>query len=211
MLCELTKIILSFAVVAFLLTGCEKQPKNLAPPPIDPAAASKAAVEMFDSDGNGVIDKAELTKSPGLKAAVKTTDLDNDGGLSAEEIEKRLKIFVDSGTTIRNFQVRLLHNGNEPHGLAVKAVPEPFLADYIESGTDETNLAGVASPAIDFTDPEIAAQGYAGLRLGMYRLEVTQPDEAKKPVPKKYNEKTTLGFEVGLDHHAPMPVMKLSY
>ena len=203
---------LVFLVVAgCCLIGCAKQPKNLTPPPIDPVAASKAALEMFDTDGSGVIDKTELSQSPGLMAAVKTTDLDDDGGLSAEEIEKRLKIFVESGTTIRNFAVRLVHNGSEPHGLEVKAIPEPFLAEYIEPASDETNRAGVASPAIDFTDPEIAAQGYAGLRLGMYRLEVTQPDTSKKPVPKKYNEKTTMGFEVGLDHHAPMPVMKLSY
>ena len=166
---------------------------------------------MFDADGNGIIDKTELQKSPGLKAAVKTTDLDNDGGLTAEEIEKRLQIFVDSNTSIRNFQIGFMHNGEEPRGLEVKAVPEPFLAPYLEPASDFTNTAGVASPSIEFEDPEIAAQGYAGLRLGMYRVEVTQPDTSKKPVPKKYNENTTLGFEVGLDHHAPMPMMKLSY
>ena len=203
------RAILLLALVPLL--GCTKQPKNLTPPPIDPVAASQAAMELFDTDGNGIIDKSEITSSPGLKAAVKTSDLDDDGGLSADEIQKRLQIFVDSQTAIRNFQVGFLHNGNEPRGLEVKVIPEPFLAEYIEPGADFTNTAGVASPAIDFEDPELAAQGYAGLRLGMYRVEVTQPDASKKQVPKKYNEKTTLGFEVGLDHHAPLPMMKLSY
>lgn len=199
-----------FAILVFAL-GCQKQPKNLTPPPLDPVAASKAAIEQFDADGNGIVDKSELTKAPGLKAAVRMSDLDKDGGLSEEEIYKRLQVFVDSKTSIRNFQVRILHNGNEERGLEVKAVPESFLAEYVEHASDFTNGAGVASPSIDFADPEIASQGYAGLRLGWYRVEVTQPDESKKPVPKKYNEDSILGFEVGLDHHAPMPVMKLTY
>lgn len=205
------------SILIFVITivacglGCGKQPKNLTPPPLDPVAASQSAMEMFDANSDGVIDKSELTKSPGLKAAVKTSDLDNDGGLSAEEIQKRLQIYVDSKTSIRNFQVGFLHNGNEPRGLAVKVIPEPFLEKYIEPATDSTNIAGVASPSIDFKDPEIAAQGYAGMRLGMYRVQVTEPDPSRKQIPKKYNENTTLGFEVGLDHHAPLPVMKLSY
>lgn len=193
------------------IAGCGQQPKNLSPPPLDPVAATESAMELFDTDGNGIIDKTEITKSPGLKAAVKTSDLDNDGGLSADEIQKRLQIYVDSNTSIRNFQVGFLHNGNEPRGLEVKVIPEPFLAKYIEPGSDFTNTAGVASPSIDFADPDIAAQGYAGIRLGMYRVQVTQPDSKKKPIPKKYNENTTLGFEVGLDHHAPLPIMKLKY
>ena len=199
-------------LVALAVTvGCQKQPKNLTPPPLDPVAATKAAMEQFDADANGVIDKSELTKAPGLKAAVRMSDLDKDGALSEEEIRKRLQVFVDSQTSIRNFQVRILHNGNEERGLEVKAIPEPFLAEYVEPASDFTTGAGVASPSIDFKDPEIASQGYAGLRLGWYRVEVTQPDESKKPVPKKYNENSILGFEVGLDHHAPLPTMKLSY
>ena len=204
-------LFLGFGLALVANFGCTKQPKNLTPPPLDPIEASQAAVELFDADGNGVIDKSELTKSPGLKAAVKTSDLDNDGGLTAKEIQKRLEIFVDSNTSIRNFQVGFLHNGGEPRGLEITVVPEPFLEKYVEPASDFTNTAGVASPSIDFQDPEIAAQGYAGLRLGMYRVKVTQPDASKKSVPKKYNENTTLGFEVGLDHHAPMPVFKLSY
>ena len=198
-------------IVWVSLLGCLKQPKNLTPPPLDPVAASESALELFDADGNGIIDQTELLKSPGLKAAVRTTDLDNDGGLSAEEIQKRLQVFVDSNTSIRNFQIGILCNGEELRGLEVKAIPEPFLSDYIEAASDFTNSAGVASPSIEFSDPAIASQGYAGLRLGMYRVEVTQPDASKQQVPKKYNENTSLGFEVGLDHHAPMPVMKLSY
>ena len=168
-------------------------------------------MDLFDTDRNGVIDKSELVASPGLKAALRTTDLDQDGGLSLAEIEKRLQLFVDSGTSIRNFQIGMERGGEGIRDLNVKVVPEPFLAEYVEPASGFTNTAGVVAPGIDFADPEIAAQGYSGLRLGMYRVEVTQPDSSKKPIPKKYNSETTLGVEVGLDHHAPLPVFKLKY
>lgn len=191
--------------------GCSRAPKNLSPPPLDPEAAATKAMELFDSDANGTIDSAELKESPGLRAALRTTDSDGDGSLSKEEIQERLQVFVDSQTAIRNFQIGFERNGTEPRGLDVTVVPEPFLEEYVEPGVGVTNTAGVVTPGIEFKDPELAEQGYGGLRLGMYRVQVTQPDASKKPIPSRYNKETTLGVEVGLDHHAPLPVLKLSY
>lgn len=198
-------------VLSCLAVGCQRAPKNLSPPPLDPTAAAKQAVELFDTDKDGIINSAELDSSPGLKAAVRTTDSDGDGGLSETEIRDRLELYVESKTAIRNFQIGLERGGVGLRDLDVVVVPEPFLADYVEPARGITNIAGVVAPGIDFTDPDIAAQGYSGLRLGMYRVEVTQPDPAKKQIPAKYNEDTVLGVEVGLDHHSPLPVLKLSY
>ena len=201
--------LLSFSILCCLFLGCSRQPKNVGPPPLDPVAAAQKAMELFDADSDGRIDSSELTSSPGLKAAVKTTDSDRDGALSQQEIQDRLQVFVDSGTALRSFQIELRRGSTEAKNLAVTAVPEPFLEEYLEPAIGETNIAGVATPNIQFTDPEIVAQGYGGMRLGMYRLKIESLDG--KSMPKKYNEDTKLGFEVGLDHHAPLPSFRLSY
>lgn len=198
-----------FVLLICLTIGCSRAPKNLSPPPLDPVAAAAKAMELFDANSDGSIDKTELAESPGLKAAMKTTDSDRDGALSQQEIQERLEVFVASGTAIRSYQIELRHGSADAKNLQIVAVPEPFLSEYIEPAVGETNVAGVVTPNIEFTDPEIVAQGYGGMRLGMYRLEVTSLDG--KTIPKKYNENSTLGVEVGLDHHAPLPSFRLSY
>lgn len=196
-------------ILLCLAIGCSQAPKNLSPPPLDPAAAAAKAMELFDTNSDGKIDKSELSSSPGLKAALKTTDSDRDGALTQQEIQDRLQVYVDSGTAIRSFQVELRRRGGEARNLQLTAVPEPFLEEYIEPATGETNVAGVVTPNIEFTDPEIRQQGYGGMRLGMYRLQVVSLDG--KTIPKKYNEDSDLGIEVGLDHHAPLPSFMISY
>jgi len=142
-------------------------------------------------------------------AAMDTTDGDRDGKLTQQEIQERLQIYVDSQTAIANFQIGFLRGNKEADDLEVTVVPEPFLQEYIEPAKGETNLAGVVTPCIEFSEPEIAAQGYGGLRLGMYRVQIKSLDG--DAIPKKYADETTLGVEVGLEHHAPLPTFKLSY
>lgn len=209
--CRVIRPVLFVWVGACLAYGCSRAPKNLSPPSIDPEQAATKAMEIFDTNADGLIDASELTASPGLTAALATTDGDRDGALSRQEIRDRLSVYVDSQTAIRNFQIGIEHRGSGIRDLEIRVVPEPFLADYIESAVGMTNSAGVATPGIEFKDPEIAKQGYGGLRLGMYRVEVRQPDSRKKQVPDKYNVDTQLGVEVGLDHHAPLPFFKLAY
>lgn len=196
-------------ILLCIAIGCSRAPKNLSPPPLDPDAAAAKAMELFDENSDGTLDRSELANSPGLKACLKTTDSDRDGSLTQQEIRDRLQVFVDSGTAIRSFQVELRRRGGEARNLKLTAVPEPFLQEYIEPATGETNVAGVVTPNIEFTDPEIRKQGYGGMRLGMYRLQIESLDG--KTIPAKYNEDTELGIEVGLDHHAPLPSFIINY
>ena len=51
-----------------------------------------------------------------------------------------------------------------------------------------------------------------GLPGGMYRVKVSKVDtEGKETIKAKFNTDTILGVEVGLDHHAEMPALNVSY
>lgn len=202
---------ISCAILVCCFSGCwQGQPKNLEPAPLDPISATRQAMEEFDSDQDGKIDRSELANSPGLKAAVPKADRNKDGVLSEEEISKRLQFFVDSQSALRNFQLTVTVNRKPHDGLEVTLYPESFLASTIEPAVGTTNHLGIAYPMIQFDDPEIVKQGISGVRPGMYRVAVSMLDaKGKETIPSKYNTETQLGVEVGLDDHALPPTLNV--
>lgn len=200
------------ALLVCFLAGCwQSQPKNLEPAPLDPVSAARQAMELFDSDKDGVIDRSELAECPGLKAALPKTDSDRDGKLTEAEIAARLKFFVDSQYALRNFHLTVTVNRQPVDGLSVMLRPEVFLTPAIEPAVGTTNHLGIVYPMIEFDDPEIVKQGIAGVRPGMYRVEVSRLDEnGEETIPARFNSETRLGVEVGLDSHAPPPSINIS-
>ena len=203
---------LLLSILVGCLAGCwQSQPKNLEPAPLDAAMAAKRAMEEFDSNQNGQIDRNELAQCPGLKAALPKTDSNRDGKLSEDEIAARLQFFVDSQSALRNFHLIVTLNRQPVDGLSVVLKPEAFLTPAIEPAVGTTNHLGIAYPMIEFEDPDIVKQGIAGVRPGMYRVEVSRLDgSGEETIPAKYNTETRLGVEVGLDDHAPTPKLNLS-
>ncbi len=192
--------------------GCwRSQPKNLEPAQLDPIAAAQSAMAEYDSDHDGKIRGSELSSCPGLKAATRKIDLDRDGVLSEDEIVARLQYFVDSQAALRNFPMLVTVNRQPVEGLSVTLQPETFLSPAIEPAVGTTNHLGMVYPMIEFDDPEIVKQGMAGVRPGMYRVEISKMDASgQESIPAKYNTDSNLGVEVGLDDHAPLPKLNIS-
>ena len=46
------------------IAGCTSQPSRVVPPSISPQQAAQAAMAEYDTNGDGVLDSAELEKSP---------------------------------------------------------------------------------------------------------------------------------------------------
>lgn len=199
-------------IVACCLAGCGSgQPGNLTPPALDPVAAAEQAVAEHDTNQDGRIGGKEFLNCPGLQAALKTTDGNRDGALTKDEIAARLQAYVDSQIPIQNFQLVVKVNGLPVEGLSVTLVPESFLTPAIETASGTCKRSGVVAPTIDFEDPELAKQKFAGVRLGMYRVKVSLTDaQGKETIQSKYNTNSILGVEVGLDYHADVPELNVA-
>ena len=197
------------AVIAFV--GCNRQPKNLEPAPLDAAFAASQAMETLDADQDGQIGKSELKASPGLQAALRKTDTNGDGALTEQEIAERLQHLVDSKAALRNFQLSITLNRQPAPGLSVTLIPEQFLTPAIEPAVGDTNHLGIAYPTVEFEDPAIVKQGIAGVRPGMYRVSVSKLNaDGKETIPSRYNTDTQLGVNVDMDDHAMPPTLNIS-
>jgi hypothetical protein len=179
--------------IGFALLGCILGCGRSVPPPIvpdlpDPLAAQRA-IELFDTNHDGLLDSKELEKCPGLKAAIKRVDSNGDGKISEQEIAGRIKSWADSGTGRALVNCRVLHKGKPLEGAKVVFVPEPFLGGALQNGSGTASKAGYAS----ISRPYEADIKVRGLSPGFYRVEITKDGEA---IPAKYNTQTTLGAEV---------------
>lgn len=175
------------AISALLSFGCSQQPARISPPEIDPHAAGALAIEMFDSDHNGILD-AELDQCPGLKAAASIID-PSQQGITAAAISARIQQW--QATQLGRIQIvcMVLRNGRPLEGAEVKFVPEPFLGENIESAIGITDQDGTAMPSIVDAQPP-------GIAPGLYRVEITKQG---LNIPARYNSDTTLGQEIAQD------------
>ncbi|MGA2031829.1 MAG: EF-hand domain-containing protein [Thermoguttaceae bacterium] len=196
------------AIVFCASFGCSAKSRSRAyPPAIDPNAAQKA-MELYDSDKDGFLDKAELEKVPGLKAAIEQVDTNHDGKISADEISARIESWKASRTARMPIRCVILHKGQPLVGATITFVPESFLGNELPTVSATTGLAGgtaINAPAKDGAPP-------IGLPPGFYRVQVTKSGEN---IPAKYNTATTLGQEVANDakglEPGKMPQFDLDY
>src|SRR6187397_2523524 len=74
---------------------------------VDPVVASKAAMEQYDKNGDGLLDETELKTCPALLRALHAYDESKDKKLSADEIGAQIKDMYEqaSGMTSLNCSV----------------------------------------------------------------------------------------------------------
>lgn len=195
----------SYRLLAYLLLvsltslfGCAKRPTAIPVLKLDPAEASREAMQLYDTDTSGAISKAEAAGCPGFLRSWQAIDKDGDGNLSQDELQQRFASWVDSPTRVVPLVCRVKLDGRPLAGAEIRFVPEPFMTAAVKEGTGVTSDKGTTMPNLQLDDAAEDLKNLSGVRLGMYRVQVTHPE---KKIPEKYNSKSILGYEVapGMD------------
>src|SRR6266700_5830089 len=134
-------VVLSSAVLilyCWACGGCSHQPPREDPPAIDPAAASQAAIELYDSNHDGALSGAELNQCPGIKSALSNYDA-GSGKVTAESIAARIRQWQESKIGTMGLNVIVTLDGQELDGATVTLDPEKFL------GPNLAKASGVSS------------------------------------------------------------------
>lgn len=185
---------------SLVVAGCGEAP--IKAPKIDAATSAQLAIEQYDEDQDGKISKAEAKKS--ALDPKKGWDSDGDGSISADEIQARLERYEALKAGIQTINCTVRYRGDFLPDAEVLFDPEEFLGGSVSSGegtTDGYGQAEITSPAIAAEDPTLR-----GIRCGLYKVRITHPDHK---VPKKYNDETTLFFELSPFDNTLMPTFDL--
>lgn len=172
------------------LIGCGG-PGRIAPPEWAPEEMADSAMSLNDLDGDGEIGKEELEKAPGLKAAVERdgeNSADTDGNGSLSRDEIRDRIKLFQDSEL----------GVQLFAVTIRLNKKPLGGATITLEPEEF-LSGTLKTATCVTRedgtgrPESPIADIMGVQPGMYRVKITHPD---KEIPAKYNEETTLGIDL---------------
>jgi hypothetical protein len=174
-----------------LVLGCgPARPARVVAPPLDVAAITAGLLAKGDANGNGRIEAAEFARVPALAEGLAILDTDGDKAISAAEITGWLDRVVASEVAVTSVPVAVKHKGKPIEGALVKFIPEPFMGSSCkpaEGTTDKHGQANITIPGAEFP----------GVTCGVYRVEISGTGNNGKPLPAKYNKKTTLGIAVG--------------
>lgn len=171
------------------LAGCSGQPSRISPPAINTAAGSQA-VQQYDANGNGAIDGAELNQAPALKLALPRIDVNHDGKITAEEIDRRIGEWRNSRVGRTSCAVKVHRNGQPLANASVTLTPEAFLGKDLAPSHGTTDAQGMAI---------MRASNGPGAPVGFYRVEVSKIVDGKETIPARFNEKSELGLELATD------------
>lgn len=179
-----------FVIVSLIssVVGCSQAPSRVQAPDWDPDGFADAVLAKLDANGDGSLDKAELSGAPGLAFGAKFIDSDKNQKLSREELIARFDLYRKMRLGVTSKQLRLSYNGRPLRDAKIELVPEFFLANVIETATGKTFDDGTVDPLVANLDP-------AGLRVGYYRVVVESPT-VKIPVKYGSPESTPLGVEI---------------
>jgi hypothetical protein len=190
------------AVALVAMIGCGGIDLNV----VDPAAASASAIEQYDKDGDGLLDKTELKECQALLKEFNVYDESGDEKLSAVEIEAQLKEMYRTGAGMTQVNCSVTLDGQPLSGATVKFVPEAFLGDKVPPAEGVTNSSGGASMGIAPEELPKELRRHSLMRVGIYRVEITHPT---KKIPPKYNTESQLGFEFHSVGHLRSPEFHL--
>ena len=110
------------SATAFFLGGCGQQ-AALSVKTLSPKVSAQKALDMYDANQDGALDQTEC--SAGLRALFPTSDEDQNGKLSLEEIQERLQFHDDQKVGLITATANLTSSSTSVEGLLVKLVPDP--------------------------------------------------------------------------------------
>jgi hypothetical protein len=180
---------LATAMLVLFVSGCRKsQPV----PGYDPPGAAAEALSLLDASGNGLIERDEAAKAPGLASAFSRFDADGNGALSAEEVESRVAAYAAARLGLMPFSCTISVNGEVHEGMAVRLAPEPFLEPPLAHAAAVTSAGGIAAPIA-------AGEQFPAVACGVYRVEISWKRDGGEALPARYNTQTELGVEIAPD------------
>jgi hypothetical protein len=178
--------------------SCVDGPAAVNQPSIDSSSAGSAAMEQYDTNGDGRVSGDELDKAPGLRAALARLDTNGDKAVDAEEVAARVEVWQGMESGLMSFRFRVLLDGSPLGGATVTFEPEPFLGEEIQAAVGQTNdygAGGATIPKEKRPDPTTPP----GMHLGLYKVRISKAAGGKEVVPARYNEQTVIGQEVAYD------------
>jgi hypothetical protein len=200
-LCRSLHTGLSAAGICLAVAGCSRGPTRLDAPDFDPAESAGRAMKQYDQNGDGFVAGDELEKAPGLKAAIKNLDMDDDGKVSEQEIADRVNTWLKMNVGLTKFSCLVTLDGTPLQGATVTFVPEEFLGGAVQQAEDVTTMVGSASPRIP-KEKRPSPDSPPGMQLGLYQVQISLKQGDKETIPAKYNTQTVLGQEVSNDDWA---------
>ncbi len=180
------------------LSSCNSGPARVNQPDIDASAAGQAAMDEYDTNGDGVVAGDELDKAPGLKALLATADTNKDGGISSKEVTERINKWKEQKTGVTMFSFVVTLDGRPLNGALLTFEPESFLGDDIQAAVGETGFGGSGGASIP-KDQRPSPKSPPGVQLGLYRVKISKKVNGKEIVPPKYNEQSILAQEIAGD------------
>ena len=189
-------ILLSLVAALIVMSGCRYKLARVMPPAFDPDAAAEAAMQQYDANSDGQVDKSELKSAPGLNAVVDRIDENDDGSVTAEELSTMIQEkWIEDGAGVHLVGAKVLLNRRPLEGAVITFEPEEFLGDVVFTATGETDVDGFA--AMSVAQENLPHKNIrAGVLPGLYIVRISKEVNGKEIVPKKYNTETTLGVEV---------------
>jgi len=187
-------------IVLCSCVGCWGRPDAPDWPALKPADAARKAMELYDTNKDGVIDAEEIKRSPALMEAVlpaegesKTPmDENGDGRLTEEEIRERVAAWLRTVTPIETQSTIVTLGGRPLQGATVTYEPEPFLSPPLESTSAVTDENG-------YCFPKGQDAKFPGIYVGLYRVRISKQVDGKETILPRYNTETILGKEVASD------------
>jgi EF hand domain-containing protein len=175
-------------IMAAAIIGCGSTGRStIKIPSVDSTAAAKSALELYDKDGSGALDAAELAACPGMLAAMKRYDTNGDGQVSGEEVAAHLASLYSNGVGLTVVNCRVIAGTRLVAGAKVRFVPEPFLAGAVLSAAGTTGENGSAIIAIEDEALPADQRALRSMQPGIYRVHIEHASFKQPP---------TLGCEI---------------
>jgi hypothetical protein len=174
-----------------LCCGCSAgTPTRVEMAAISPADAGAKAIELYDTNHDGVISGDELKKVPALKVALARFDTSGDGKVTAGNIAARIQSWHDQKVAIISVFVSVTLDGQPLDGATVTFEPEPFLGTAIQGASGTTDARGTVM---------LKTGDKTGTHVGLYKVKVSKQGSGKETIPARYNTDTELGAEIAQD------------